>query len=310
MAHVAEGGVDRRTFLASLAAAPLLAAAAPTPVRLGGPIFLKSDDPVALAKEHRRLGYSAAYCPAATVGDAYRVQAIRQAFAAENVVIAEVGAWRNILDPDPEKRKANLTYVTERLALAEAVAARCCVDIAGSFNPTVWYGPDARNLSDEFFDRTVENCRTIIDAVKPTQTTFSIEMMGWNLPDGPDEYLRLIRAVDRKAFAVHMDPCNGINSPRRFYRSGEFIRECFTKLGQWIVSCHAKDLAFIPEMNVHFKEVIPGTGQVDYETYLRELSTLKVDAPLMLEHLQTAEEYDQGREYIRSVGARIGVAFA
>jgi L-ribulose-5-phosphate 3-epimerase UlaE len=116
--------------------------------------------------------------------------------------------------------------------------------------------------------------------------------------------------VDRKAFAVHMDPCNGINSPRRFYRSGEFIRECFTKLGQWIVSCHAKDLAFIPEMNVHFKEVIPGTGQVDYETYLRELSKLKVDAPLMLEHLQTAEEYDQGREYIRSVGARIGVAFA
>jgi sugar phosphate isomerase/epimerase len=310
MTDLATGGVDRRTFLASLAAAPLLAGAAPTPVRLGGPIFLKSDDPVALAKEHRRLGYSAAYCPAATVGDADRVKAIRQAFAAENVVIAEVGAWRNILDPDPEKRKANLTYVTERLALAEAVAARCCVDIAGSFNPTVWYGPHPKNLSDEFFDKTVENCRTIIDAVKPTRTTFSIEMMGWNLPDGPDEYLRLIRAVARKAFAVHMDPCNGINSPRRFYRSGEFIRECFEKLGQWIVSCHAKDLAFIPEMNVHFKEVIPGTGQVDYETYLRELSKLNVDAPLMLEHLQTAEEYDQGREYIRSVGARVGVAFA
>src|SRR5262245_30331824 len=118
MPHVARGGIDRRTFLGALAAAPLLSAAAPTPVRLGGPIFLKTDDPVALAKEHRRLGYSAAYCPAATAGDADRIRAIRQAFAAENVVIAEVGAWRNILDPDPEKRKANLTYVTDRLALA------------------------------------------------------------------------------------------------------------------------------------------------------------------------------------------------
>jgi sugar phosphate isomerase/epimerase len=312
MAHVADGGVDRRTFLSTLAAAPLLPliAAAPNPVRLGGPIFLKSDDPVALAKEHRRLGYSAAYCPAATVGDADRIRAIQQAFAAENVVIAEVGAWRNLLDPDPEKRKANLAYVTERLALAEAVGARCCVDIAGSFNPSVWYGPHTNNLSDEFFDKTVENCRTLIDAVKPTRTTFSIEMMGWNLPDGPDEYLRLIRAVDRKTFAVHMDVCNVINSPRRFYRNAEFIRECFAKLGPWVVSCHAKDLAFIPEMNVHFKEVIPGTGQVDYETYLQEIAKLKVDAPLMLEHLQTAEEYDQGREHIRSVGARIGVAFA
>jgi sugar phosphate isomerase/epimerase len=313
MAHVADGGVDRRTFLGTLAAAPLLpiaVAAAPKQVRLGGPIFLKSDDPGALAREHRRLGYGAAYCPAATVGDADRIRAIQQAFAAENVVIAEVGAWRNLLDPDPEKRKANLAYVTERLALAEAVGARCCVDIAGSFNADVWYGPHTNNLSDEFFDKTVENCRTIIDAVKPTRTTFSIEMMGWNLPDGPDEYLRLIKAVDRKTFAVHMDVCNVINSPRRFYRNAEFIRECFAKLGPWVVSCHAKDLAFIPEMNVHFKEVIPGTGQVSYETYLQEIAKLKVDAPLMLEHLQTAEEYDQGREHIKSVGARIGIAFA
>jgi sugar phosphate isomerase/epimerase len=310
MADLAWTGVTRRGFLGALAAAPLVGARASRPIRLGGPIFLKSDDPVALAKEHRRLGYSAAYCPTASANDGDRVRAIRDAFAAEDVVIAEVGAWRNMLDPDPQKRAANLAYVTERLALAEAVGARCCVDIAGSFNPTVWYGPDPKNLSEEFFDLTVENCRTIIDAVKPRQTTFSIEMMGWNLPDGPDEYLRLIRAVDRQAFAVHMDVCNGVNSPRRFYRNAEFIRECFAKLGKWVVSCHAKDLAWIPEMNVHFREVVPGTGQIDYAAYLRELSMLGVDAPLMLEHLQTAEEYDAGREYIRSVGARIGVTFA
>ena len=94
-------------------------------------------------------------------------------------------------------------------------------------------------------------------------------MMGWSLPDGPDAYLKLIRAVDRPAFAVHMDVCNGINSPDRFYRNAEFINECFAKLGKWIVSCHAKDLAWIPEYNVHFREVVPGKGQMDYETYLR-----------------------------------------
>ena len=60
------------------------------------------------------------------------------------------------------------------------------MDIAGSYNPTVWYGADPKNLSQEFFDATVENCRTVIDAVKPRATTFSIEMMGWSLPDGPD----------------------------------------------------------------------------------------------------------------------------
>src|SRR5215211_5787585 len=58
------------------------------PLRLGGPIFLKSDDPAELAREHRRLGYSAAYCPAAKPDDSARCRVIRDAFKAENVVIA------------------------------------------------------------------------------------------------------------------------------------------------------------------------------------------------------------------------------
>jgi sugar phosphate isomerase/epimerase len=300
----------RREFLAAAAAVPLVKIVQPRPVRLGGPIFLRTDDPGELAREHRRLGYSAAYCPNARAEDGDRVRAIRAAFGAENVVIAEVGAWRNMLDPDPQKRRDNLSYVTERLALAEAVGARCCVDIAGSYNPTVWYGADPKNLSKEFLDATVQNCRSVIDAVKPRATKFSIEMMGWSLPDGPDAYLELIRAVDRPAFAVHMDVCNGVNSPVRFYGNSNFTRECFAKLGKWIVSCHAKDLAWVPEYNVHFREVVPGRGQIDYATYLRELSKLPIDAPLMLEHLQTPEEYDEGRNYIRSVGDRIGITFA
>ena len=302
--------ITRRAFLGAACAAPFAAAvtARAKAVRLGGPIFLKSDDPVELAREHRRLGYSAAYCPAANADDPERIRAIRSAFAAAGVVIAEVGAWRNTLDPDPQKRRENLRYVTERLALAEEVEARCCVDIAGSYNPTVWYGPDPKNLSREFFDATVENCRRVIDAVKPRRTTFAIEMMGWSVPNGPESYLRLIRAIDRSAFSVHMDVCNGINSPERFYGNGEFIHDCFRQLGRWITSCHAKDLAWIPEYNVRFQEVVPGRGQVDYATYLREISTLPREAPLMLEHLHTAEEYAEGRDYIRSVAARIGIA--
>ncbi len=146
--------------------------------------------------------------------------------------------------------------------------------------------------------------------MKPTRTVFTIEMMGWNLPDGPDNYLKLIRAVDRKAFGVHMDVCNGINSPERFYNNAAFIRECFTKLGRWIASCHAKDLQWLPEMNVHFVEVIPGRGEVDYLAYLTELSKLAVDAPLMLEHLKSADEYEEGKRYIQKKAADAGLAFA
>jgi sugar phosphate isomerase/epimerase len=66
----------------------------------------------------------------------------------------------------------------------------------------------------------------------------------------------------------------------------------------------------VPELNVHFLEVVPGRGSVDYRTYLRQLANLPVDAPLMLEHLKTPEEYDEGRAYIMKVGREEGLIFA
>ncbi len=119
----------------------------------------------------------------------------------------------------------------------------------------------------------------------------------------------MIKAVDRKAFAVHLDPCNLINSPTRFYRNTDLLNECFDKLGPWIVSCHAKDVAWEVEMQVHFREVVLGTGQLDYTTYLRRLAALPHDAPLMIEHMQNEQEYDQSRQYLFDVGRKAGISF-
>ncbi|MCX6594590.1 MAG: TIM barrel protein [Acidobacteria bacterium] len=301
--------MTRRQLLATPLALPLAASPA-KPVRLGGPIYLKSDDPAELAREHKRLGYAAAYCPKADVKDGAHVKAIAAAFAKEGVVIAEVGAWVNMLDPDLEKRAKNFTYVQERLALAEAVGARCCVDIAGSFHPTVWYGPHPKNFSTEFFDLTVENCRKVIDAVKPTRTVFSLEIMGWSLPHDADSYLKLMKAIDRKAFGVHLDVFNAINTPEKMYRNAEFTRDTIRKLGRWIASCHAKDVAWTPELQVHFVEVIPGRGEIDYRPILSELAQLPQQPPLMMEHLKSAEEYEEAARHIRKMGAAAGVTFA
>jgi sugar phosphate isomerase/epimerase len=289
--------------------APLAYPASPGRIRLGGPIFLKTEDPAEQAREHRRLGYTAAYCPAVKIEETAKVKAIEDAFRREGVVISEVGAWVNMLDPDAEKRRKNVAYVIERMALADAIGALSCVDIAGSYNPTVWYGPHPKNLSQEFLDATVENCRRVIDEVKPKRSKFTVEMMGWSIPDGPESYLRLIKAVDRPAFGVHVDVCNIINSPARFYENAATIRDLFGKLGKYVVSCHAKDLAWPAELNVHFVEVIPGRGEIDYRAYLGELAKLPHQPPLMLEHLKTAEEYDEGRQYILKTGEAAGFAF-
>jgi len=313
-------GISRRTVLAGAGATAaalgidratrLLAAVPVTPLRLGGPIFVRSDDPDVLAQAHRDLGYRAAYAPnGLSVDDPDRIRAVVRAMAARDVAIAEVGAWRNLLDPDEAKRRENVAYATGRLALAEALGARTCVDIAGSFNPTVWFGAHPGNLSQAFFDATVETARAIIDAVKPTRTTFSIEMMPWSWPSSADEYLQLIRAIDRKTLAVHVDVCNLMNTPARIYDNAAVIRDCFRKLGRWVVSCHAKDVNWGPGYQMNVQEVIPGRGVIDYTTYLRELAGLATDAPLMLEHLRTAEEYTEARQHIQTVARAAGLSF-
>lgn len=276
-------------------------------LRLGGPIFVKSDDPDELALAHVQLGYRAAYCPGVDLKDAARIDAISKAFARHNVVIAEVGRWCNLLDADENKRAENLKTVTDGLALAEAIGARCCVDIAGSYNRDSWFGPHPDNLSPKFFDATVENARKIIDAVKPKRAKFCFEMMGWAIPDSPDSCLKLIKAVDRPAFGAHLDPCNLINSPERFYRNTDLLNECFDKLGPHIASCHAKDLVWDVEMNVHFREVPAGKGQLDFDTYLRRLAGLKRQPPLMIEHCASAKEYDEARTFLLARGPKAGV---
>ncbi len=310
-------GLSRRGFLAGAAGGALAAglmarraaAADGGMVRLGAPVPLEGEDPAAWAKAHRALGYRAAYCPDIPLKDTDRLRAVEKAFAAEDVVLAEVGRWCNLMDADPEARKKNLERVTEGLALAEAVGARCCVDIAGSFNKESWFGPHPDNLSPAFFDAAVENARKIIDAVKPSRAKFAYEMMGWALPDSADSYLALVKAVDRPGFGVHLDPCNAVNSPARYYGNTALLNECFDKLGAWIASCHAKDLTWDVEMNIHFREVVPGTGTLDYATFLRRLAALPGQPPLMIEHLASQEEYLAGAKHIFGVGAGIGVRF-
>ncbi len=311
-----ENAVNRRQFMqGSIVAAGAIAICGTLPgtptkdVRLGGPIFLRSEDPEEMAMEHVRLGYRAAYCPKIPLSDAPRISAVAAAYRKHGVAIAEVGRWVNLLDAKEEARRANLRQVTDGLALAEAIGALCCVDIAGSYSTARWDGPHPDNLSDRFFDAAVENARSIIDAIKPRRSKFCYEMMAWSIPDSVESTLKLIKAVDRDAFAVHLDPCNLINSPTRFYRNTNLLNDCFDRLGKWIVSCHAKDLMWDVEMNVHFREVRPGAGSLDYKTYLNRLAQLPHNPPLMMEHLPNAEEYDKARQHIMEVGKASGISF-
>jgi sugar phosphate isomerase/epimerase len=309
--------MNRRTFskLTSLAvigsglvaAFPSMATdlKAKSKLRLGGPLFEKFDSPESWVAAVKNTGYRAAYCPVGLQADNKEIKAYKKAADKADILIAEVGAWSNPISPDKKTAKEALDKCVASLQLADQIEAKCCVNIAGSKDVEIWSGPHQDNFSEDTFDLIVETTRKIIDQVKPINTFYTLEAMPWIFPESADSYLRLIKAIDRKAFAVHLDPVNMVTSPALFFRNGDMIKDCFKKLGPYIKSCHAKDLilkkqTFMPQ----FDEVQPGLGQIDYRVFLSELAKFP-EVPLMMEHLQTTEQYKAGAEYIWKVEAEV-----
>lgn len=144
--------------------------------------------------------------------------------------------------------------------------------------------------------------------MKPKRAKFALEMEQYSLPDSVDMYVKLIKAVDRPAFAAHVDPVNLVLTPRTYFNTGALLSEIFGKLGPWIVSCHAKDIVLHHQAALHFDEIIIGKGIMDYGAFLSELNKLGRDVPLMMEHLEDAE-YALARDEIFRIGDAIGIGF-
>jgi sugar phosphate isomerase/epimerase len=277
------------------------------PVRLGGPAPGKYNDPIEWVKAIKLLKYSATLSPVQPGAPSELIRSFREEAKKSNILIAEVGAFgNNIMDPDEKVRKEAIRQNIAALQLADEIGACCCVNTSGAIGE-IRNGPDPGIYSKEAIDKLIETVRYIIDQVNPENTFYTLEAMPFMIPDSPDDYLKIIKAVDRIKFAAHLDPVNWISTPQRYFNNASFIKECFKKLGPYIKSMHAKDV-MISKGLVHLEERRPGLGSLNYTVYLQEAAKLK-DIPIILEHLNTQEEYKLAGDYVREVGNKAGILF-
>lgn len=233
-----------------------------------------------------------------------------EAMEKHGVRIAEIGVWKNLMDPDPEKAREALDYAKGQLALGDELGIPCCVNIAGTASRAGWDAADRSNFTEETYGRTIELIREILDDVGPTRTYYTLEPMPWMVPDSPETCLQLIRDVDRPMFAAHMDFVNMINCPRRYLGAESFIEECFRQLAPHIRSTHIKDTRMNPtRLTTFLEECSPGEGSLDWTEVLRIMDRyLDRDAPVLLEHMQTFEEYAKAYNFVEKAAREAGVS--
>lgn len=229
-----------------------------------------------------------------------KIKEYEEAAHKHDLLIAEVGIWRNAMSQDPEDQKAQREYCVRQLQLADRLGARCAVNVAGAIGPR-WDGHYKENFTGETRQEIVKMVREIIDRSEITNTYFTLEPMPWMIPTGPEDYVRLIEEVDRERFAVHMDIINMTNSFERYYGAEEFVNRCAKLLGNRIRSCHIKDVHLKEEYTFQLEECAPGKGEFPLRYYVEKMNSIDPDMPVILEHLNTDEEYIHYMDYLKEV---------
>ncbi|MBP5317444.1 MAG: sugar phosphate isomerase/epimerase [Bacteroidales bacterium] len=267
---------------------------------LGISSALQHSSPSDWAAKHKALGLKAVVFPVSCTEGEEKAAAYAKAAADAGLCIAEVGVWRNTLAADPAERSKWIDYAAGQLRLADEIGAGCCVNVVGTPYGPRWDGGYRGNFSDELWDMAVKMIREIIDRVRPRHTKFCIESMPWMIPDSPQAYLKLIEAVDRAEFGTHLDVVNMITSPRRYFFNDEFLQECFSLLKGTICSCHLKDIRLKEEYTFQLEETSCGAGILDLELYAALADAENLCMPMIIEHLDTDEEYISSVAYVRS----------
>lgn len=275
-------------------------------MRLGGGIEKNYKNPEEWIAWVKELGYSAVLSPIDNKADATLRKDYLKAVQENDLVIGEVGVWRNCLSTKEAERKSAMDYAKAQLSLAEELSANCCVNILGS-RSEIWDSFAEENYDPYIYDMAVDSIREIIDAVKPSRTFYTIEPMPWMVPDSPEEYLKLIADVDRKAFGVHLDYVNMINCPKRYVKSTAFISHCFQLLGPYIKSIHGKDVLMDRAYTTLIHEVKPGAGTLDYPRLLPLVERLGPDTTFFIEHLPDFDAYKEAARFIRLRAEEAGV---
>ena len=221
-----------------------------------------------------------------------------------DLLIAEVGIWRNVLATDRQEREEARARAVRQLKLADEIGALCCANTSGTYGGPVWDGGYRENFSRECREEVIRYTRELLDEVNPKNTKYSIEPMPWMIPTGPDDYLKLLQEVDREGMGVHMDFINMINCPERYFFMDEFMDECFDKLGPLIDSCHLKDIKLLDDLTFQLRETFCGDGIMNMEKYVSLIDKYNPEMPLIIEHLDTDQQYLDSLAYVKN---RLGI---
>ena len=217
---------------------------------------------------------------------------IGSAFSKQDLQIAVLGCYFNMIHPDQMERKYGIERFKEHIRYARDFGCSIVATETGNINAEIHYTEE--NFKEGPFLEVVKSVRELVEEAEKFGVMVGIEA-GVNHPVYSAKVMkRLLDTVNSNNLQVILDPVNLLTIDN-YKRQEDIFMEAFELLGDRIAILHAKD--FIIENN----KLIPvavGRGLLNYEVILKFIKKKKPFINILLE--QTKEPYiDDSINYLK-----------
>jgi len=226
---------------------------------------------------------------------------IRDAFRDANLPIVAISGYTNIVHPDTAKRKANIDYLKTLLKFARDLGTPYVISETGTFDPDSDWVYHPKNGTEEGYEAIRATILDLARYAYDNGSVFLIENYVNNIIGSVDQVLRLFGDIDHPGLGLLMDPTNYFNDNNIDDVDGELNR-IFNALGNRIKIAHAKDCKRAVDTSEKHAQIdateshtfrgaggvelpAPGLGVLNYDLYLKRLSQLHPNIPIIIEHL-------------------------
>jgi sugar phosphate isomerase/epimerase len=247
----------------------------------------------AMCKRVRELGFTGIFTrfrandPHTT--PRHKAERVRDVLAGEGArMFQATGYWQNMITPDETLRQEAVRTVQAALRLAGWMGARGIDTGPGSMNPAGPWFPHPDNWTATARRQLVKTLKECAPAAEDAGVYLSLESHQLVTLKTPEITREILDEVDSPWVRCDYDSANWITLDTVF-DTRSALNHHFDLLGEYIVSCHAKDIWIENRLTLHLQDGCPGKGLLDFKTLFQRMEALSPDYPVIVEGNTTEE---------------------
>ena len=239
---------------------------------------------------------------------------IRDTFRRYNLPVSCISGYTNLINPNPEKRAANLAHLKQIIRYANELGSPYVISETGTFDPDSDWVHHPKNKTQEGYEECRKIIAELVEFSREQGVTFLVETYVNNVIGSVEETLRLFADIKDPHLGLLMDPTNYFEE-HNIDQMDKTLNQIFNALSDKIKISHAKDvkraagaqgvkMADIDASEAHTLRGVgtielpaPGLGALNYDLYLQRLSREYPNIPIIIEHLEE-EDVPRAKQFL------------